>query len=81
MQGALEAIAHKNQCIEEERRRLTVENPSCPPMIKKRAETDMSPDHPHPAKRQRGEPKESNQSAVILGAGCAVLALLYFAGG
>jgi hypothetical protein len=81
VQGALEAIAHKNQCIEEERRRLTVDNPSCPPMIKKRAEPDMSPDHPHPAKRQRGEAQKSNQSAVILGAGCAVLALLYFAGG
>ena len=82
VQGALEAIAHKNHCMEEDRRRLALANDgSCPTKVRKRGETEMSVDQPHPVKRMKGGPRESNQTAVLLGAGCAAIALLYFAGG
>ena len=79
VQGALEAIAHKNQCQEEVRRRLGFgDDGSCPTIHPKRSEHDFSADGPA-MKRRKGEPVESNQTAVIFGAGCAALALVYFA--
>ena len=76
VQDELEAIAKKNECEFEARRRLTfAADGSCPEQPTKRFDDDRSSSQPF--KRVKVEETESN-NAILL-AGCAAIALLYFA--